>query len=206
MGHLIRKAELLNRRRGITATDNGNCTALGNCLCDSNCTVAKFAHSETPIGPFQTTVPAPRMASAKKDPVSSVQYQGPSSRPGSDRTARPDARRPPHNGPQQRCPAGSKIDALGLCLRHHILGKLHLIILAQGRTDGIPQSFQERVRHPAADHQSIDLIKQVADNTDLVRHLCAAENCNKGTLRVSGAPPITEISFWIRKPQTAGER
>lgn len=63
---------------------------------------------------------------------------------------------------------------------------------------------EESISHAAADDKGIDLIEEVVDDADLVGDLCAAEDSDEGLFGCSRAPPMNSISFWMRKPQTAG--
>ena len=46
------------------------------------------------------------------------------------------------------------------------------------------ESGKEGVCHAAADDEGVNLGKKVGDNADFIGNLCAAEDCNKGSLRV----------------------
>ena len=57
VGHLIGKAQLLNSSCGVAAADDGDSIAVCECLGHSNGAAAQgIGFSNTPIGPFQTTV------------------------------------------------------------------------------------------------------------------------------------------------------
>ena len=81
-----------------------------------------------------------------------------------------------------------KIYALFLGGFYDVVGKLELVLLAKGGSDGFACGLFKCIGHGAADDEGVDLVKQIGDNADFVRNLGAAENGNKGTLGVFGGP------------------
>ena len=58
-----------------------------------------------------------------------------------------------------------------------------MIVLAQRLADRLALRRQERIRHAAADDQSIDLVEEIAEQIELGRHLGAADNGRDRALR-----------------------
>ena len=147
---------------------------------------ARIGFSNTPIGPFHTTVFAVFTASAYSSAVFGADIQthlvsrdlgGCYNRNlnlGVDRIR------------ELCCDRGvyrkKQLLAKLLCLLDHLLAVVKLRIVYEGGTYFIALCLQEGVSHAAADDQSVALLKQVGDNIQLVCNLCAAKDCNKRSL------------------------
>ena len=66
-----------------------------------------------------------------------------------------------------------------LRLLDHILAVAELFVVYEGFADLIPLRFEEGVRHAAADDEGIALVQEVGYYVELIRDLCAAEHRNE---------------------------
>ena len=70
MGHLVAKSKLVDRCCRIAATDDRGRFGVCQCFCNCDCTLCGVGFSNTPIGPFHTTVLADFTVSAYSFAVS----------------------------------------------------------------------------------------------------------------------------------------
>ena len=158
---------------------------------------ANASISNTPIGPFHTTVFASR---------STVWYRR--RRLGSDVEAHaaPDRRivHLEHGGRRARfhlvgddvIDRERELHAAAFACAHDVARGVELVVLDQRRADRQPEGLEERVGHRAADEQSIDLAEKVLDDLDLVRHLGAAEDGDERPFGIAeGHAEIAQLLF-----------
>ena len=67
---------------------------------------------------------------------------------------------------------------------HDPPGVLDAIGLGEALADGLALGEEERVRHPAADDEDVDLAREVLEDLDLVRDLGAADDRGVGPGRI----------------------
>ena len=89
--------------------------------------------------------------------------------------------------------------------RHNTFGFLNLVFFHQGFPHGNASGRQESIGHAAADKQRVYLAQQVDDNTDLIRHLGAADNGGKGMLGIVYRIPDKTDFFFQQEPGCAGQ-
>ena len=152
---------------------------------------AKAGVSKTPIGPFQNTVCAPVMASAKARGGVGADVQA--QRVGRDRVGGDDprlrlavARR--ELGVDDDVGGQHDADAGVLGALEVLPADLDLVLLEEALPDLVALGLEEGEDHPAADQQRVRLAEQVVDDAELVGDLRAAEHDDVGPLRVLGEP------------------
>ena len=184
MGHLVREAELLNRSGRIAAADDRDGAALGHGRGDRDGAVRKprelrNAHRAVPdnrarvlqrvskellgLGSDVETHPAVGNLVARDLLIIAV---------GSVLVAHAVVDR------------DHEFDALGLGVGHDLAGQLNLVLLQNRIADAVSQRLHKGIGHTAADNQGVHLVQQVGDDADLVRNLRAAEDGDKGALRI----------------------
>ena len=70
------------------------------------------------------------------------------------------------------------------CLLDHVCAVVNLGLVYERLADLIAFCLCEGVGHAAADDEGVALLKQVVDNSELVRNLCAAQNSYERTYRI----------------------
>ena len=184
MGHLVRKAQLLNRSRRVAAADDRNRAGRRDRLSDllgsdSEGIKLKYAHRAVPndrsgvlnrIGEQLDGLGADihthhvfrQLASLVNDRL----------RVRTEVVA------------ADRVNRQKQLDALVLCLLDKAQSEIELILLAQRGADRAALRLGEGVGHAAADDNGVALVDQVVDHVDLVGNLRAAQNGNERTGRV----------------------
>ena len=184
MAHLIGKAELLDRSRGVAAADDRDRVALGDRSGDAD----RAGRKVFPLGNAHRSVP---------DDGAGVFHCFSEERGA----LRADVK----THPAVRNIIGiddhvfgiflifladdvvdrnQELDALGFGFFHHLFRKVNLVRFEQRGADRVAERGEEGVRHAAADDQGIDLLHQVGDDADLIGDLGAAEDRDEGSLRV----------------------
>ena len=67
---------------------------------------------------------------------------------------------------------------------HHFFAVADFLFVEKRRANLVTLSFEECIRHTAADNKRIALFQKVGYNVQLIRDLCPAENCHEGTFGV----------------------
>ena len=84
----------------------------------------------------------------------------------------------------------------GFCRAQKLARQVDFVRFDQRFSHLLALSFQERVRHAAADDEGVDFIHEVLDDADFVAHLGAAQNGDKRLLgMLQGLAQISEFFF-----------
>ncbi len=162
MGHLIRKAQQFHRRSGIAAADDGGTVALRHGSRHALVPMAKFANSNTPMGPFHIRSWRPCLGAEllwSRDRCPCPPAVG-NCLPGTTWRRIVVESLAVHNvidGQQQP-------HALALRLGDLVPAELDAVRVHLRITDGAAHGVLEGIAHSAADDQRVHLAEQVADD------------------------------------------
>ena len=153
---------------------------------------AKASNSKTPIGPFQNTVLAPEIASAKAARGVGADVE-PDLVVGDRVDARPRSATgsvpSDGNSGATTTSVGSTISTPVSAARREVLpAGLDLVLLEEALAHLVALRLEEGEHHAAADQQLVGLAEQVVDHGELVADLRAAEHDHVGPLGVLGQP------------------
>ncbi len=170
VGDLVGKAAAAHSSRGVAAADDGDGVALGQGLGDSDGAVGKAGFSNTPMGPFQTTVLRGLDGAGRTARWSWGRCPGPSCRRGLRRRLHSIDSASGGNSVASTVSTGQQeLNALLLGLGHHVLGSSRPCRRPAGRCRCRSPGRQEGVGHAAADDERVDLLQQVVDDARACR-------------------------------------
>ena len=184
MGHLVREAQLLDRRRGVAAADDRNRAGFRDRLGDrlgADCEGVELEHAHRAVPDDRA-----RVLDRVREQLDGL---------GADVHAHHVVRQlaslvndrlgvraevvAAHGVDRQQ-----ELDALVRRLLDQAKRQIHLILLAQRGADRAALRLGEGVGHAAADDDGVALVDQVVDDVDLVRDLGAAQNGDERAGRV----------------------
>ena len=187
MGHLVRKAELLDRGSAVSAADDcRRALCVRHSLCNGDCAlrerrVLEYSHRAVPDDRLRALYDVgEQLLCLVADVESHLVGRDCIDVDRLDRDLRVDGvgERRRNDGVDRQIDCLAELFRLG----EHVLAIVHLLVVDQRLADLIALRREEGVRHAAADDEAVALVEQVVDDLELVRDLRAAEHRDERSL------------------------